>query len=46
MFFFSPSSSSSSAVNSRNFLQNVLRSVKNLVVAFDEKGYVTTFNHS
>jgi adenylate cyclase len=34
------------AVNSRNFLQNVLRSVKNLVVAFDEKGYVTTFNHS
>jgi adenylate cyclase len=34
------------AVNSRNFLQNVLRSVKNLVVAFDEKGFVTTFNHS
>lgn len=34
------------AVNSRNFLQNVLRSVKNLVVAFDKEGFVTTFNHS
>ena len=34
------------AVNSRNFLQNVLRSVKNLVVAFDDKGFVTTCNHS
>ena len=34
------------AVETRNFLHSVLRSVKNLVLAFNEKGLLTACNHS